>query len=110
MVGTNPIYSTTHPCACSARVLADVRDVDQCDDAAATRSTTGGPSCSTPRCCSWSRSTSIRYQHAYPLRDALELSPMETYETRGVVQAHGASRNSNHSRIQLEPRRERALA
>ena len=26
------------------------------------------------------------YLHAYRLRDALELSPMEGYETRGVVQ------------------------
>jgi uncharacterized membrane protein len=28
----------------------------------------------------------LLYMHAYRLRDALELSPMETYETRGVVQ------------------------
>ena len=28
----------------------------------------------------------LLYQHAYRLRDALELSPMEAYETRGVVQ------------------------
>ncbi|MEP6617723.1 MAG: TMEM175 family protein [bacterium] len=28
----------------------------------------------------------LLYLHAYKLRDALELSPMETYETRGVVQ------------------------
>jgi uncharacterized membrane protein len=28
----------------------------------------------------------LLYLHAYRLRDALELNPMETYETRGVVQ------------------------
>jgi uncharacterized membrane protein len=30
----------------------------------------------------------LLYLHAYRLRDALELSPMEVYETRGVVQEH----------------------
>ena len=28
----------------------------------------------------------LLYLHAYRLRDALELNPMEVYETRGVVQ------------------------
>ena len=28
----------------------------------------------------------LLYLHAYRLRDALELTPMEAYETRGVVQ------------------------